>query len=106
MWAGVAFRAPASTVVAAALRIGQHHAVAGLAADQTFVDVPETNVLVGGGAIWGPQRLWINADQSSETLFKVLRAQCLPSVLTAKIRWVAVLIIDKLHKLTYKSGQI
>lgn len=69
MWASVAFRAPASTVVAAALRIGQHHTVAGLAADQTFVDVPETHVLVGGGAIWGQQRLWINTDSKTFFLF-------------------------------------
>lgn len=63
MWASVAFRAPASTVVAAALRIGQHHAVAGLAADQTFINVPETHILVGRGAIWEQQRLRINTDQ-------------------------------------------
>lgn len=49
---GVALGPPAAAVVAAALRVGHHHVVLGLAADQTLVHMEETHVLVSRGAIW------------------------------------------------------
>lgn len=50
--AGVTLGPPAAAVVAAALRVGHHHVVLGLAADQTLVHMEETHVLVSRGAIW------------------------------------------------------
>lgn len=49
---GVTLGAPAAAVVAAALRVGDHHVVLGLAADQTLVNMEETHILVSCGAIW------------------------------------------------------
>lgn len=51
-WTGVALGPPAVAVVAAALRVGHHHVVLGLAADQTLVHMEETHVLVSRRAIW------------------------------------------------------
>lgn len=51
-WTGVTLGPPAAAVVAAALRVGDHHVVLGLAADQTLVNMEETHILVSCGAIW------------------------------------------------------
>lgn len=51
-WAGVTLGPPATTKVTAALWVGHHHAVPGLAADQAFINMQETHILVGCSAIW------------------------------------------------------
>lgn len=70
-WAGVTLGPPAAAVVAAALRVGHHHVVLGLAADQTLVHMEETHVLVSRGAIWenkGEDKgLWLNSTFISDT---------------------------------------
>lgn len=55
-WTGVALGPPAAAIVTAALRVGHHHAVPGLAADQALVNLQETHVLVGCSAIWGKRK--------------------------------------------------
>lgn len=50
-WTSVTLGPPATTEVTAALGVGHHHAVPGLAADQALVDLQETHILVGCSAI-------------------------------------------------------
>lgn len=70
-WTGVTLGPPAAAVVAAALRVGHHHVVLGLAADQALVHMEETHVLVSRGAIWeskGEDKgLWLNSTFVSDT---------------------------------------
>lgn len=66
MWTGVTLGAPAPTEVTAALRVGHHHTVPWLAADQALVNLQETHVLVGCSAVCNakqtPQDKMLNSD--------------------------------------------
>ena len=49
--AGPTLRAPATAIVTAALRVGEHQAVSGVAADQILIHLQETHVLMGRRAV-------------------------------------------------------